>query len=82
VFKSGASIGANHREVLKASLKKHFPSSIRIVVREADETLYWLELPAESNTIKPTLLANLIQECGELPAIFSATQQTARTKRT
>jgi four helix bundle protein len=81
VLKSGTSIGANYREALRASSKKHFLSTIRIVVREADETLYWLELLAESNTIKPSQLTNLIQECSELIAIFSATQKTTRSKR-
>jgi four helix bundle protein len=79
VLKSGTSIGANYREALRASSKKHFLSTIKIVVREADETLYWLELLAESNTVKPSRLSDLIQECGELRAIFAKTARSART---
>ncbi len=40
VLKSGTSIGANCREALRASSRKHFLSITEIVVREADETLY------------------------------------------
>jgi four helix bundle protein len=81
VLKSGTSIGANYREALRASSKKHFLSTIKIVVREADETLYWLELLAESNTIKPARLSDLIQECGELLAVFTKTARSARKPR-
>ena len=78
VLKSGTSIGANYREALRASSRKHFLSTIRIVVREADETLYWLELLAESGTIKSDRLANLVKECGELLAIFAKTARSTR----
>jgi four helix bundle protein len=79
VLRSGTSIGANYREALRASSKKHFLSTIKIVVRETDETLYWLELLAESNTVKPSRLSDLIRECGELLAIFAKTARSART---
>ncbi len=78
VLKSGTSVGANYREALRASSKKHFASIIEIVLREADETLYWLELLAESGTLKPSRLADLIQECNELVAIFTTTAKTSR----
>lgn len=51
---------------------------MKIVVRESDETLYWLELLSESNTVKPSRLSGLIRECGELLAIFAKTTRTAR----
>ena len=40
LLKSGSSIGANYREALRASSKKHFISTVTIALREADETLY------------------------------------------
>ncbi len=80
VLKSGTSIGANYREALRASSKKHFLSTIRIVVRETDETSYWLELLAESETVKPARLTNLIKEVGELLAIFAKTAKSARRR--
>jgi four helix bundle protein len=82
VLKSGTSIGANYREALLASSRKHFLSTIKIVVRESDETLYWLELLAESNTIKPSRLTDLIRECGELLSIFAKTARSTRRNHT
>ncbi len=81
VLKSGTSIGANYREALRASSKKHFLSTLKIVVREADETCYWLELLAESNTIKPPRLGDLIRESGELRAISAKTARSAGDSR-
>ncbi len=80
VLKSGTSIGANYREALRASSRKHFLSITEIVVREADETLYWLELLGESGSVKPSRLTGLIQECGELLAIFAKTAKSVRRR--
>ena len=78
ILKSGTSVGANYREALRASSRRHFLSITEIVVREADETLYWLELLAESGSVKPARLSGLIQECGELLAIFAKTTKSVR----
>jgi four helix bundle protein len=80
VLKSGTSIGANHREALRASSKKHFISTTKIVLREADETLYWLELLSESGIVRPSRLVGLMDECNQLVAIFAATIKTARRR--
>ncbi len=78
LLKAATSVGANYREALRASSRRHFTSIIEITVREADETLYWLELLAESGVIEPARLSQLIEECNELVAIFAATAKTAR----
>ena len=43
-MKCGTSIGANVREAQQAQSKKDFLSKISIALKEADETLYWLDL--------------------------------------
>ena len=78
VLKSGTSIGANYREALRASSRKHFVTTLEIAIREGDETAYWLELLAESNTVKPSRLSALMQECDELVAILTATVRTTK----
>lgn len=78
LLKSGTSIGANYREAEKASSKKHFATILSIASREANETLYWLELLAESETMKPALLADLMSEFDELIAILTASVKTAQ----
>jgi len=80
ILKSGTSIGANYREALRASSKRHFISTLEISLREADETLYWLELLGESEIVKPGRLAALTNECNQLVAILAATIRTAKRR--
>jgi four helix bundle protein len=80
ILKSGTSVGANYREALRASSKRHFISTLEISLREADETSYWLELLAESGTVKPTRLGALTDECNQLVAILTATIRTAKKR--
>ena len=82
ILKSGTSIGANYREALRASSRKHFISILEIVLREADETQYWLELLSESGLIKPEKLSELIDESNQLVAIFAASVKTAKSDQT
>lgn len=78
ILKSGTSIGANWREACRASSKRHFVTTAEICLREADETLYWLELLAESSLIKAARLAQLMDECNQLVAIFVTTVKRAK----
>lgn len=78
VLKSGTSIGANWREACRASSKRHFVTTTEICLRETDETLYWLELLAESEIVKQSLLADLLDECNQLVAIYTATVVKAK----
>jgi four helix bundle protein len=80
LLKSGTSIGANYREATRASSKRHFVTTLEIAGREADETLYWLELLAETDTIGPKRLQDLINECDEIIAILTATIKTAQKR--
>ena len=79
ILKSGTSVGANYREALRASSRRHFVTTLEIAIREGEETLYWLELLAETGTIKPSRLSDLTRECDELVAILTAT--VVSTKR-
>jgi S23 ribosomal protein. len=42
--KSATSVGANYREANRAESKDDFVHKLGIVVKEASETVYWLEL--------------------------------------
>ncbi len=53
LLKSGTSIGANVREALNAESKADFIHKLAIAQKECDETIYWLELLAETNFIAP-----------------------------
>ena len=50
-----------------------------VVVEEADETVFWLELLAESGIVKPAKLRELLAEANEFVLIFSASRRTAKS---
>jgi len=52
VLRSGTSIGANIREANRSQSKKEFIAKLNISLKEADETMYWLELLHERGVFK------------------------------
>ena len=52
-----------------------------VVVEEADETVFWLELVVDSEIIKKVKLESLLAEANELLAIFAASHLTVRQRR-
>src|SRR5476651_2563728 len=66
VLRSGTSVGANYREANRARSKAEFISKMGDCLKEADETLYWLELIAESGIMPSPRLQPLTEECNEL----------------
>jgi len=51
VYRSGTNIGANIAESRNAQSKADFINKLSIALKEADETMYWLELLHESENI-------------------------------
>ena len=49
LLRSGTSVAANYRAVCRARSKAEFIAKIGMVVEEADETVFWLELLVETN---------------------------------
>ena len=79
VLRSGTSVAANYRAVCRARSNAEFIAKIGVVVEEADETVFWLELLGETEIIGLSKLENLMNEANELLAIFAASQITAKT---
>jgi len=70
LLRSGSSIGANYREAQRARSKAEYASKVGDSLREAEESLYWIELFEDNGTVKPALTANLKNEINQLIAIF------------
>ena len=78
VLRSGTSVGANYREADRARSKAEFISKIGDCLKEADETLYWLELLLEESFVPAKRLRPLLNEADELVAIFTTISKHAR----
>jgi len=70
VLRSGTSVGANYREANRARSKGEFVSKMGDCLKELDETAYWLELLVESGIVQQRTMAELLNETGQLTAIF------------
>jgi four helix bundle protein len=77
MIKSSTSVGANYRAACRARSKAEFIAKVSIVLEEADETLYWLEI-LEGIDVSSEALIKLKTEALELVKIFSSTRKTAR----
>jgi len=77
-LRSGTSVGANYREAHRARSKAEFISKIGDCLKEADETLYWLELLLEENFVSAGDLKPLMKENDELLAILTTISKRAK----
>ena len=77
LLRSATSVAANYRAVCRARSKAEFVAKIGVVVEEADESVFWLELLIDTEICKPSVLDPLTKEARELTAIFTASQRTA-----
>jgi four helix bundle protein len=59
---SGTSIGANCQEAQSAQSKKDFIHKYEIALKEARETLYWLEVIIEAGVVSQEKLSLLQEE--------------------
>ena len=66
LLRSATSVGANYRAACRARSPKEFYSKLSIVIEEADESMFWIELLAESNIVKTSLLQDLLIENEEI----------------
>ena len=78
MLRSATSVGANYRAVCRARSKKEFVSKMNVVLEEAEESAFWLELLGEAEIVPRSKLKLLLAEANELVAIFSKSLSTAR----
>jgi four helix bundle protein len=78
LVKSATSVGANYRAACRARSKAEFFSKTCIVVEEADESEYWLELITDTNLSEDLKeLSRLTLEINEIIKIMSKAKNTA-----
>ena len=78
LLKSGTSIGANCREAQNAESKADFIHKNAIAQKEANETIYWLELLYSTNYISKELFDELNFKAVELIKMLTSIIKTAK----
>jgi len=71
-------VAANYRAVCRAKSKQDFISKFGIVLEEADESAFWIELLIESGKVRPEKAQLILKEANELIAIAISSINTAR----
>jgi len=81
LIKSATSVGANYRSACRGRSDKEFFSKICIVVEEADESIFWLEVIEDSGlSNNPIELKRLLNEGTEILKITTKSKDTIYKK--
>ena len=72
LIRSAGLVGANYRATKRAKSTNDFINKLKIIIEEADESHYWLEIVDEAAILKSDKVKTLIKEGNELTAIFVA----------
>lgn len=75
-IRSATSVAANYRATNRARSNKEKFAKLCIVVEEADETLFWLELIEELEILDSKILEELKNECEEILKVMSKYKHT------
>lgn len=79
ILRSATGMAANYRASGRSRSKSEFIAKIGVVIEEADETVFWLEMLRDSGIIKPVKLDRMLDEANQLLAIFTASRRTAKS---
>ena len=71
LLRSATSVGANYRAACRARSSAEFYAKISIVIEEADETIFWLELLEESGSTNKSATAPLVKEATEILSVLA-----------
>ena len=80
IVKSETSVGANYRAVWRARSDREFVSKMNIVLEEADETVFWLEIITDKKWVVESETQNLLNEGNQLTAIFVSSLKTVNSR--
>ena len=71
LLRSGTSIGANNAEATSAISKADFKSKSYIALKEARESLYWIELLHRNNYLDDKQYESIYNDCEELVKVLT-----------
>lgn len=80
IIRSSTSVGANYAEAIYAQTGQEFFHCFSICRKEANETLYWLEMILLTNPGLKVNLDPLIEENKQILRIFISSIKTIRSK--
>ncbi|MFN4253760.1 MAG: four helix bundle protein [Saprospiraceae bacterium] len=80
IFKSATSTAANYRAACRARSQAEFHAKMSIVVEEADETQFWLEVVESAGVFSGEELTRLQNEALEIVKVCSKARSNAASE--
>jgi len=80
LLRSSSSVGANYRAACRARSQAEFHSKISIVVEEADESIFWMEVMIEAEVIQKPQIITLMNEANEILKVTASARKTISEK--
>ena len=80
LLRSGTGVASNYRAACRGKSRADFIAKLGTVIEEADESDFWLDLTARAAILSADAAKPLRVEAGELIAIFTQSQKTARAR--
>ncbi|MES2377909.1 MAG: four helix bundle protein [Bacteroidota bacterium] len=81
LLRSASSVGANYRAACRARSQAEFHSKISIVVEEADESIFWMEVMIDADIITKNEIDSLMAEGNEILKVTSSARKTITDKK-
>ena len=79
ILRSGTSIGANLAEARYAYSRSDFAAKQNIALKEASETLYWLELLYQTDYLTKDQFESVSADAEEILKLLASSAKTLRT---
>src|SRR5450432_3870328 len=76
LLRSSSSVGANYRAACRARSQAEFHSKLSIVVEEADESCFWMEILVEAEVVQQSELNSLLDEANQILKIVATSRKT------
>ena len=80
ILRSGTAIGANYEEARGAESRADFLHKLRICLKEARETVYWLKILKRAEFFEQNKLDDIIKESEEIANILGQSVLTVKSK--
>jgi four helix bundle protein len=78
--RAATGVAANYRAACRSRSDDEFAARIGVVLEEADESAFWLQIVTEGDLAKEPRAMRLLDEANQLTAIFAASSITARNR--
>jgi four helix bundle protein len=76
LLRSSSSVGSNYRAACRARSQGEFHSKLSIVVEEADESVFWMEILIEAEIIKQNEINSLMTEANEILKVVATARKS------